>query len=145
LVEYKKFKGAAAHLEDLELTRQSIFGSGSLDDPVEPEVEQQSLKLDDVSIFDLLSAFNQVLERAAERDVEEISAQGFSVEEKITAILDVLREHAKVTFVSLFQETASRDEIGIIFLALLELIRLRQLKVTQRREFGEIYIEQFVE
>ncbi|MDA0321270.1 MAG: segregation/condensation protein A [Verrucomicrobia bacterium] len=145
LVEYKKFKSAASHLEDLEAMRQNVFGSGAVDDPIDIEIDQPALTLGDVSIFDLLSAFNQVLERVAEREGAEIFAEEFSVEEKIAAILDVAKGEAKVTFISLFEESASRHEIATIFLALLELIRLRQIKVTQRQALGEIYIERFVE
>jgi segregation and condensation protein A len=145
LVEYKKFKSAASHLEDLETMRQNVFGSGAVDDPIDVEIDEPTLTLGDVSIFDLLSAFNQVLERAAEREGTELFAEEFSVEDKITAILEVAQGETKVTFISLFEESASRHEIATIFIALLELIRLRQIKVTQRRALGEIYIERFVE
>ena len=145
LVEYKKFKSAASHLEDLETMRQNVFGSGAVDDPIDAEIDEPTLTLGDVSIFDLLSAFNQVLERAAEREGTEFFAEEFSVEDKITAILEVAQGETKVTFISLFEESASRHEIATIFIALLELIRLRQIKVTQRRALGEIYIERFVE
>jgi segregation and condensation protein A len=145
LVEYKKFKSAASHLEDLETMRQNVFGSGAVDDPIDVEIDEPTLTLGDVSIFDLLSAFNQVLERAAEREGAELFAEEFSVEDKITAILEVAQGETKVTFISLFEESASRHEIATIFIALLELIRLRQIKVTQRRALGEIYIERFVE
>lgn len=145
LVEYKKFKSAAAHLEDLEAMRQNIFAGGVTDVPVDLEVEQPTLSLGDVSIFDLLSAFNQVLERAAEREGAEIFAEEFTVEDRIAWILDTVRGGEKVTFISLFSEDAGRHEIATTFIALLELIRLRQVKVTQRKELGSIYIEQFVE
>jgi segregation and condensation protein A len=138
LVEYKKFKDAAAHLQEFELIQENAFlpggGGAVLDTP------DQGLPLQDVSIFDLISAFNEVLKRATEEKLGEIFAEQFTVAEKIEFILGRVAGGRTLRFSGLFSRMTSRHEIVCTFLALLELIRLRQVAARQDGVFGEIVI-----
>jgi len=140
LVEYKKFKDAAARLQDRELLRESLFGRL----PEKPEFEDEGIRmLGDVGIFDLINAFQKVLKRLDDKkeDLREIFEENFTVSDKIEFILDFLEKAPSVRFTALFAEAASRTEIVVTFLALLELIRLKQLRVLQEQSLGEIVIE----
>jgi len=138
LVEYKKFKDAAGRLQELEARQEDIFPHIT----VKPDFAANEPRLrPDVSIFDLLNAVSNVLQRfaatAAGRDIFE---DKWTVSEKIEHILAALAARAHLRFAELFEGVTSRSEVVVTFLALLELIRLRQLGVVQTEEFGEIEV-----
>jgi segregation and condensation protein A len=108
---------------------------------VELETTAEEVPLGDVSLFDLLNAFKETLKRVEEReDFREISDERFTVTDKIGEIIFLLKERDSVLFHELFSKAASRAEIVVTFLALLELIRLKQIRVRQGDHFGEIEI-----
>jgi segregation and condensation protein A len=136
LIEYKKFKEAAADLHLREVKQESIFGreasSQTWDNP---------LRLEEVGIFQLINAFQNVIKRIeARQEVQEIFAERFSVSEKIDAILRRVAAGVPVRFSDLFGAIVSRVELAVTFLALLELIRLKQVRATQKNIFAEIEI-----
>jgi segregation and condensation protein A len=138
LVEYKKFKDAAAQLAQREEEQANIFPRR----PPEIGIEMdKDVPLAEVSIFDLINAFNEVLKKASDRDdFHEIIEERFTVSDKIEEILYTLRDQAQIVFSELFVRAGSRVEIVVLFLALLELIRLKRLKVRQEEAFGEILV-----
>jgi len=138
LVEYKKFKDAAAQLQVLEAQQEGVYPRL----PIKPEFEDENpAPKQEVSIFDLLNAVNSVLKRFEQRDnPREIYEDKWSVSEKIEQIVQVMTQHTKVRFSELFEDATSRSEVVCTFLALLELIRLKQLICAQSSDFGEIEI-----
>jgi segregation and condensation protein A len=138
LVEYKKFKEAAAHLQQREYLQENVFARG-LDTalPVDPE---PGVGLGDVSIFDLISAFNEALKKVRVEEFGEIVDDRFTVVDKIEYILGAIQDKGKLVFSELFSGAASRNEIVCTFLAVLELIRLRQVVAHQDSDFGAIAI-----
>jgi segregation and condensation protein A len=138
LVEYKKFKDAAARLQVLEAEQENIFPR--LPGKLEFESSAPPPR-PDVSIFDLLNAVNGVLQRFTRReDRGDIFEDKWIVSEKIEAILRAISARGSLRFAELFERAASRSEVVCTFLALLELIRLRQLVCSQPEAFGEIEI-----
>jgi len=140
LVEYKKFKDAADKLETLEHRQEDVY-------PRLPAKQTFEMPEDrgprvEVSIFDLINAVNDVIKRVEERNAsgEEIFDEQFTVAEKITAIRERILAGQSFNFAELFAGAASRNEVVATFLAMLELIRLRQIKITQGDAFGEIMI-----
>ncbi len=137
LVEYKKFKDAAAQLQVLEARQEDVFPRT----PGKLEFESESPARAEASIFDLVNAVNAVLKRFGEReDRRDIFEDKWSVSEKIELLMRVLSERPSVRFSELFEGVTSRSEVVVTFLALLELIRLKQLTAVQREPFGEIEI-----
>jgi segregation and condensation protein A len=98
------------------------------------------MALRDVSLFDLLSVFNDALKKVSQEDLKEIFAERFTVADKIEAITQRLTREDRLSFASLFSEMSSRHEIVCTFLAVLELIRLRQIRAVQDHPFGEILV-----
>jgi segregation and condensation protein A len=138
LVEYKKFKDAAAQLQTLEARQENVFPR--LPGKLEFESAAPPPK-PGVSIFDLLNAVNAVLKRFEKRDdTRDIFEDKWTVSEKIEFILRVIAERGSVRFTELFESAASRSEVVCTFLALLELIRLKQLVCVQPEAFAEIEI-----
>jgi segregation and condensation protein A len=139
LIEYKKFKEAAAQLQQRQLEQERIFIR-------EPGGAQQllvaePLRLGEVGIFQLINAFQNVIKRVdAREDLREIFGEHYTVSDKIEWILERVADGVPLRFSELFASMASRVEVVVTFLALLELIRLRQIRATQANPFDEIEI-----
>jgi segregation and condensation protein A len=140
LIEYKKFKDLALRLREKESHQINSFPPG-VEGAVPVREENPGLALQDISIFDLISAFREVLKRAQPEKILEIEGHKFTVPDRMDAILQIVAQRQKLLFHELFGEQASRQEILCTFLALLELIRLRQIIVRQEQRFGDIIIE----
>lgn len=138
LIEYKKFKEAAARLRDIEALQENLFPRV----PVVPELAE-NLLVEEVGIFDLIHAFQKILKRLDKKteDLREIFEENFTVSEKIDYLLKVTSSGVSMRFEELFADVASRAEIVVTFLAMLELIRLKQLRVRQESQCGEIWID----
>ncbi|HST30840.1 MAG TPA: segregation/condensation protein A [Chthoniobacterales bacterium] len=137
LIEYKKFKEAAVELHDRELEQERMF----IRDGGTAPVSDAPLPLHEVGIFQLIHAFQEVIKRVeAREDLGEIFAERFSVSDKIEKILERVGNGGSIRFSELFNQMASRIEIVVTFLALLELIRLNQVHALQSKMFDEIEI-----
>jgi segregation and condensation protein A len=143
LVEYKKFKDAAAQLQVMEERQENVFPR--LPAKLEFESPEAPVK-QDAGIFDLLNAVNAVLKRfqLKEANTREIFEDKWSVSEKIEFVMATIVARGKVRFVELFETAANRAEVVCTFLALLELIRLKQLSCLQPEPFAEIEISRAV-
>ncbi|HAS82002.1 MAG TPA: chromosome segregation protein ScpA [Verrucomicrobia bacterium] len=138
LVEYKKFKDIASQLQEREFYQENVFEfGGHCAIELEPD---DGLGLQDVSLFDLIAAFNDVLKKAPTEQIGEIAADRFTVADKIDHVLKTVRGGGQIRFSRLFGHMASRNEIICTFLALLELLRLRQISAVQDARFGDIVI-----
>jgi segregation and condensation protein A len=140
LIEYKKFKDAAGQLLEREALQSEAFGFGG-DGPVfEKEPQDAGQALGDIGLFDLLTAFQEVLARAPMEPLGLLDPIRWSVPDKMEMILAITRAGRHVTFSSLFSPESHRGEVIVTFLALLELLRLRQIALQQNDVFHEILI-----
>ena len=95
----------------------------------------------EATLFDLLNAVNAILKRvAAKEQTRDIFEDRWTVSEKIEILLRRISEQATLRFSDLFASATSRTEVVVTFLAVLELMRLRQIVAMQTAEFGEIEI-----
>lgn len=140
LVEYKKFKDAALRLENFELWAANSFGYGGGRPKFEKTAADALGALSHLDLYDLLTAFQEVLARANEIPHEELKGARFSVPEKMDLVLERARREGQVAFATLFAATAPRGEIIVTFLALLELLRQHRIIVYQNAAFHEITI-----
>jgi segregation and condensation protein A len=136
LVEYKKFKDAAAQLQTLEIRQEQVYPRL----PVKPEFgREEPPGKAQASLFDLLNAVNAILKRIVEReDLRDIFEDKWTVSEKIEDIMKEMSRCPSLKFSALFAGATSRTEVVVTFLAMLELIRLRQIVAIQEAPFGEI-------
>lgn len=138
LLEHQKFKAAAELLHDRETLRSAQWTRPDsrveelAGDDYEPELE--------VDLFSLLSAFRSVLERAKERPPLPLPPEQISIEARIEQMLERLSETEACGFEDLFEDVASRTEMIVTFLALLEMIRLKLIRVFQAGQAGPIRI-----
>lgn len=136
LVEYKKFKDAAAQLHQFEIAQESIYPRvpGKLE-----FASDRPAPRPDVSLFDLINAVTVVLKRFNQReDLRDIFEDKWTVSEKIEELLHRLEQASALKFSELFAAATSRSEVVVTFLAILELMRLNRIAATQPEAFGEI-------
>lgn len=139
LVEYKKFKEAAEQLGDLGAIREMMFLRGDSKLPLDQEAAPTLTG--EVTVFDLLTALQRVLDRIAQREKTElIEVDRFTVAEKIALITQQLQLKERLLFSELFQDAISRPEVVVTFLAILELAKMKQLQLQQGEVFGEIIL-----
>jgi segregation and condensation protein A len=136
LLEYQKYKLAAEQLGGRSLLGRDVFGRGSSN-----ELAGGEAPLENVETFKLLDAFQTVLERTQHTREHQIDFERFSLSEKISELMDRLRQDRRLVFHELFVDRASRAELIITFLALLEMTRLRLTHLIQAGPLEPIYIE----
>jgi segregation and condensation protein A len=141
LVEYKRFKDAASRLQEREFLQQNVFALGGEAVIGEGDAGPEEKPLGDVGLFDLIAAFNEVLAHAPVEPIGEIEPIAWTVPDKIDMILRLTQRTGSVAFSKLFHRHSPRGEIIVTFLALLELLRLRQIAAFQAGPFTEILIK----
>jgi segregation and condensation protein A len=137
LREYQRYRDAAFELRMKEHDQQQIFVRGG-----EIEIEQSSeeKELVEATVFDLFKAYQKILDtKSFEKDYE-IEITEMSVTDRIQHIMDILSASESVTFDSLFTVLNSKQEIIVTFLAVLELMRLKLLRIQQTNHFETIRI-----
>ena len=138
LLEHQKFKAAAELLHERETLRSAQWTrpDGPIaeiaGEPPEPEIE--------VDLFSLMAAFRQVIERARQRPVVILPPEQISIETRIAQLLARLSETDACGFEELFADVQSRAGMIVTFLALLEMIRLKLVRVFQQGSFGPIRV-----
>jgi len=137
LLEYQKYKNAALEMEKRPLLDRDVFIRLT---PAEPEEEPEEERIE-VNLFELLEAFRQVLERVKPETVHEVILEHMSVESKIQEILALLgKENRSMVFHRLFPEQASRRVVVITLLAILELVKMKRIRIFQLAAFETIRI-----
>jgi segregation and condensation protein A len=136
LLEYKAFKEASERLRGFESRRGGMFTRLN----VEPEIDSGDSPLVEVSIFDLLSALAKVLKTLPKEAAHEIGKDEFSVAEKVHEIYHRLLKDPVIRLGELFRSAKNKFEAITTFLAVLELIRQKEIAVAQDTHFGEIEV-----
>jgi segregation and condensation protein A len=138
LLEHQRYKAAAELLHERETLRSAQWMrpdarvADIAGEATEPELE--------VDLFSLLTAFRAVLDRARRRPEVPLPAEQISIESRIATLLSRLSETVACGFDELFADVDTRPGLIVTFLALLEMIRLRLVRVYQAGPFGEIRV-----
>lgn len=140
LIEYKKYKESTDVFRNLEANRSSYYTKA-------PEsLKQYSLdKLENdgsVGVFDLLDAFQKLLERQQLNKPlnTKIARKELSVKERIVKIRDILSVKKKVNFIELFDDF-SKSYVVVTFLSVLEMAKSKEIVIKQDSNFSDIYLE----
>ncbi len=138
LLEYQRYKDAAERLAECEMLGRELFARKF----ISPEIAD--LKTDDavpeVELFDLIQAFRSLLAKVPEDTFHEVGAEGLTIADRINEILDLLRGKESMIFERLFIAPLTREYIIVTFLAILELCKLKMVKLLQANSFGVIWI-----
>lgn len=137
LLEYKKFKEAASELSGMEQKQRHLFARAGI--PYKEEAPQTD-RLFEASLFDLITAFTKVLKDVPREIFHSVVKDEFTVSEKIHDILHILVEKKTILFTELFKVARNKFEIITMFLAILELIKMKEVVVMQSSTFGDIEV-----
>ena len=137
LIEYKKFKDAADQLLDLEKMRTHLLTRKV---PSEMKAMGEEEHLEEITLFGLLAAFKDVLIHSQDDVTGELLRPEITVSQKINDLMDLLQSQEKVVFRPILTSCRTKIEKIIALLALLELIRLKLVRVVQEKVFGEIEV-----
>jgi segregation and condensation protein A len=136
LLEYQKYKAVADELGARSLEGRDVFVRGT----PPPEAEGPA-PLAEVGLFQLLDAFERVLRRVQGRFALEITADSISVQERMTQLVDLLRDKRSCEFEQLFENDRTRSDVVVTFLALLEMTRLHMTRVFQPESRGALHVQ----
>lgn len=146
LIEYKKFKGAAAFLRSKAGMEYIMFTKK----PEVIEEDKKDVNMDelfkDVTMLNLYNLYNELM-RIYKNKINtnvisrEISVDQYKIEDKMLYIKDIICRDKRISFSDLAQKCSAKLEIVVTFLALLELIKLRTIRVIQENNFKEIHLE----
>ncbi len=134
LLEHQKFKNAAQMLYTREEVENAVWNSPPRD------VQEQGNEVIAVTLFDLLRAFHEVVKRFEAVAGMELEQEEVTLEQKIAELRRLLMVHDSMVFSSFFSQAASKRHLIVTFLALLELVRLNEIRLFQKKAFGEIHI-----
>ncbi len=135
LLEHQKFKNAAQMLYTREEVENAVWNKPP------QEVLEREKDVVSVTLFDLLKAFNEVVRRFEDAQKSmALEQEEVSLEQKLDEIRRLLLVHDTILFSTFFAEEKSKRHLIVAFLALLELVRLREIWLYQKKAFDEIYI-----
>lgn len=138
LLEYQTYKEAAAQLSAREVLGREVFArkfrSFDLDAAEEPEAPLE------LELYQLVEGFTAVLSRLPEETYHQVMAETINITDRINEILSLLTEQDIIVFHELFPEEVTREFVVATFLAMLELCKLKAVKVMQRDRYEPIWI-----
>jgi segregation and condensation protein A len=145
LLEYRKFKEAAGALKGIEAKHFGAYKRGKAEDVDGIAAENGETAIDNVSIFDLITAFKSILDRAAStieaNHVVEIDDCKIDDRiERIFTVLSDMKRGQEVRFDALFADDKRRIVLVVTFMAILELVKMRQIRFRQETAFGGIFV-----
>ena len=137
LLEFQRYKDAAGVLHQRGEIRAATWTRPA---GVLPAFDDAGEEILEAGLFDLISAFKELLERRKTLLAHEVAGQGKTVDERMAELLDLIREGQSLELLEMFSALETKADMILTFLALLELIRLRRVKVYQRGLFGGIRV-----
>jgi len=136
LLDYQRYKDAAEELEQREVLTRDVFIRAAT-----PTEDVGTRGFRELSVFELLAALKRVIDRLPKDTFHDVTLDKITVREKMTLLLDRLRQQHSILFESLFAEATSRMEVVVTFLAMLELVKVRAIRIIQEEMAGPIMIE----
>jgi len=133
--EYLRMKSAAEKLAARTFLGEDTF----IRNPVkEDHLMDQGDKIIKVGLFELIDAFQKILENMSPHGRVDITADTISIRDKIAQIVDIFETRGSITFYELFPENAQQGEIIVTFLAILEMVKLSLVRIIQNTRTGII-------
>ncbi len=143
LLEYQRYREAALELSERPLLHRDVFVREPFMEAPEDSAGGELPRLQ-ITVWELLEAFRAVLTRARPDAVHEVVAEAVSLRDRVRSLLQALSVARRLEFDSLFDDEATRFEIIITFLALLELMKMGAVRATQDERYARIVIEMAV-
>jgi segregation and condensation protein A len=152
LLEYQKYKDAAVSLGDRPVMGRNVFMRGAAQETSLPDNISRTAPLAEVPVFKLLAALSDVLSKARVKLSHDVVVERLTITDRINQLVDRLQAEGTFTFGSCFA-FVERDggtlaqvkhEVVVTFLAILEMARIKLVRISQPEGAGEIYITRAV-
>jgi segregation and condensation protein A len=142
LLEYQKFKQAAGALKNFEAEQIGLFKRGAAETIEAAPDGDDGIDLGSLSIFDLLTAFRRVIERAQQEEAGRhvVRIDNVKIDDRIEHVLAVLTDRIEVRFEELFDDDLRKIVIVVTFMAILELVKMHEITFRQEERFGSIVV-----
>ncbi len=141
LLDYKRYKEMAEQMQRMSNEQSKVYYRRNFtNDPKIVEDPSEENLLRDVSLFDLIAAFKYVVDKMPRKHVHEINKLTVTIDEQIDYILNFFKEKSEATFVQMVSAMVEKIRIVVTFVALLELIKQKQIGVRQVDPYGEMVI-----
>jgi segregation and condensation protein A len=137
LLEFQRYKDAAGILHQQAQIRAAQW---TRPDTVLPRFDDAGEEMLEAGLYDLIAAFRELLERRKVLVAHEVEDEGPPVELRMQELVAMIREGESLEFLELFAALDTKAEMITTFLALLELVRLKRVRVYQRGMFGPIRV-----
>jgi len=137
LLEYLRMKSAADQLIERNLLGENTFVRNPNRDEFLTSPDDEFIK---IGLFELIDAFQKILERIPDGHRVELTADEISVKDKISQIVEILEAKASITFLELFSDNPDKHEVIITFLAILEMVKLTLIRIIQNVKTGILRI-----
>lgn len=134
LLEYEQFRKAAGMLHDRQVIEDSVWVRG------ENEFEEEEQDAVDVTLYDLVRAFHDIIEHARDREVLQVLPENVTLEDKLIELRGMLSVRHELLFSSFISQGISRIHLIVTFIALLEMARLKEISLFQDADLMDIRI-----
>lgn len=137
LLEYKQYKDVSERLKEMKDERSRVFireGTG----PKKKVLPDDDAEYFEASLFDLITAFRKVLDEVPKETFHKVIKNEYTVSDQIHRIYHKLTDRARILFSELFKKARNKSEVIVTFLAVLELIKMKEIVVVQNESFGDI-------
>ncbi len=143
LLEYKKYKEAAFSLRNCEADQVGRFSRGASDEPSLDPASTMECFFGSITVFDLLSAFKRILQRAETDGVNYhiVNADDVKIDDRIEHVLSVIEDSGEMRFEDLFAGDTRKIVLVVTFMAILELIKMGAIQFRQEEQFGAIFVQ----
>ena len=138
LIQYKKFKQAGIALKKLEDEQKGTYYRTKAEEIEWAEKFEEQVF--DVTAFDLLTAFKNILDRTEEDKSHQVIRENVTIDDRIEHVLSYIYDNPQAKFEDLFKEMNTKITIVVTFMAILELIKIEQITIKQECQFGQIWV-----
>jgi segregation and condensation protein A len=137
LLEFQRYKEAAGILHQQAQIRAAQW---TRPETVLPSFDDAGEEMLEAGLYDLIAAFKELLDRRKALIAHEVEDEGPPLEERMDQLLAMIKEGESLEFLELFAALETKAEMIVTFLALLELVRLKKVRVYQRGIFGPVRV-----
>ncbi|RMD49415.1 MAG: segregation/condensation protein A [Ignavibacteria bacterium] len=145
LLQYKRYKEVSEELSFLEANQRKVHFRGNFEADEKENPSELKTLLKNVSIYDLMKAFKNVLIDKKEEPVHEIQKFNVTIDEQIDYILGRLEEEEEIGFIDLVKDMKEKLRVIVTFIALLELVKMGAIGLNENHVFNQFSIYRFKE
>lgn len=141
LLEYQRYKEVAGHLGEYEIGQRDYYSAANLTVDLDDEQEIEEEVGDEVTLFELMSVFVDVMKRMPAPSEHVVERIPVTIDDQTKYILSFVESKDQVLFTELLAQIKERIVLIVTFVALLELVKNKRLKLNQNKPFAEIWLQ----